>query len=84
MLLQGINKATPPPHSDYKNVDRCTKCCKDILNHVNQQIKEAENILRLEELKLKIEDKREVEKDKDKQDGEKEKEGKTVKEYYLI
>ncbi|XP_057302148.1 rho guanine nucleotide exchange factor 12-like isoform X2 [Hydractinia symbiolongicarpus] len=58
MLLGGINKVTPPPHGDYKNVERSTKCCKDILNYVNSEIKETENKLRLEELAKKIEDKR--------------------------
>lgn len=58
LLLDSICKSTPPIHNDLKNVERCSRCCRDILNHVNDQIKIAEDKLRLEELSRIVEDRR--------------------------
>lgn len=65
LLLDSICKSTPPSHPDLKDVENCSRCCREILNHVNDEIKIAEDKLRLEELSRKIEDKRVIEKDKD-------------------
>ncbi|XP_066932997.1 rho guanine nucleotide exchange factor 12-like isoform X3 [Clytia hemisphaerica] len=72
LLLDQINKSTPAKHPDYSPVEQCARCCRDILNHVNNEIKIVDDKHRLEELSKFIEDKRVLDKDND---GEKEKEG---------
>ena len=76
LLLDSINKSTPTKHSDYSSVEQSSKCCRDILNHVNNEIKEADDIHRLEELSKLIEDKRVL--DKEEKGEEKDKEGEGV------
>lgn len=75
LLLDSINKSTPAKHPDYPSVEQSSKCCRDILNHVNNEIKEADDIHRLEELSKLIEDKRVLDKDSGE---EKDKEGEGV------
>jgi RhoGEF, Guanine nucleotide exchange factor for Rho/Rac/Cdc42-like GTPases len=79
LLLDQINKSTPVKHPDYSSVEKCSKCCRDILNHVNDEIKIADDKHRLEELSKLIEDKRALDKDKE-NEKEKEKEGEGVSE----
>ena len=81
LLLDQINKSTPVKHSDYSPVEQCSKCCRDILNHVNNEIKIADDKHRLEELSKLIEDKRVLDKDND---GEKEKEGEGVSHIIVV
>ena len=58
LLLQRILDATSANHKDNLILEQSVQLSKDILNHVNDEIKEAENELRLEELQKKVEDKR--------------------------
>ena len=58
LLLQRILDATSANHKDNLILEQSVQLSKDILNHVNDEIEEAENELRLEELQKKVEDKR--------------------------
>lgn len=46
LLLDQINKSTPSKHPDYADVEQSSRCCREILNHVNDEIKAAEDIHR--------------------------------------
>lgn len=69
LLLERVGKATSPSHDDFKNLENCAQYCKDILNHVNNEIKEAEDNLRLIELNKKVEDRRTAEKETDEEEN---------------
>eukprot|EP00794_Sanderia_malayensis_P011167 gene11167-12340_t len=64
LLLREILKHTPAPLPEHKEVEKCQRCCKDILNHVNEAIAESENRWRLLELS-KIIDKKALEGNKE-------------------
>nr|XP_015817390.2 rho guanine nucleotide exchange factor 12 isoform X2 [Nothobranchius furzeri] len=52
LLLENIAKYTDGEEKE--KVKKAGKCCKQILNHVNQAVKEAENKLRLEEYQRRL------------------------------
>eukprot|EP00795_Rhopilema_esculentum_P016769 gene16769-8231_t len=54
LLLREMLKSTPSSNPELKELEKCARCCKDILNHVNKSMKETENKWRLIELSKKI------------------------------
>ncbi|GAB6027465.1 hypothetical protein CHUAL_001722 [Chamberlinius hualienensis] len=54
LLLENLAKYTCPTTSEYKNITRAVDCSKQILNYVNEAVKEAENCHRLSEWQKKI------------------------------
>ncbi|XP_023681939.2 rho guanine nucleotide exchange factor 12-like isoform X3 [Paramormyrops kingsleyae] len=53
LLLENIAKYTEDPEEREK-VRRASECCRQILNHVNQAVKEAENKQRLEDYQRRL------------------------------
>ncbi|KAF5899837.1 rho guanine nucleotide exchange factor 12-like isoform X1, partial [Clarias magur] len=53
LLLENIAKYTDDPEEKSK-VKRACECCRQILNHVNQEVKEAENKQRLEDYQRRL------------------------------
>ncbi|XP_032905513.1 rho guanine nucleotide exchange factor 12 isoform X4 [Amblyraja radiata] len=55
LLLENIAKNTDPEqHDEKKKVKRAAECCRQILNFVNQAVKEAENKQRLEDYQRRL------------------------------
>nr|XP_033818478.1 rho guanine nucleotide exchange factor 1 [Geotrypetes seraphini] len=53
LLLQNIAKCTEEVDEKHK-VLKAAECCRKILNHVNQQVKETENLLRLKDYQRRL------------------------------
>ncbi|XP_029433342.1 rho guanine nucleotide exchange factor 1 isoform X2 [Rhinatrema bivittatum] len=53
LLLQNIAKCTEEVDEKHK-VQKAAECCRQILNHVNQQVKETENLLRLKDYQRRL------------------------------
>ncbi|XP_041030173.1 rho guanine nucleotide exchange factor 12-like isoform X2 [Carcharodon carcharias] len=55
LLLENIAKNTDPEqHEEKKKVKKAAECCRQILNFVNQAVKEAENKQRLEDYQRRL------------------------------
>ncbi|XP_069750687.1 rho guanine nucleotide exchange factor 12-like isoform X3 [Narcine bancroftii] len=55
LLLENIAKNTDPEqHEEKKKVKQAAECCRQILNFVNQAVKEAENKQRLEDYQRRL------------------------------
>uniref|UniRef100_UPI00398E4E8F rho guanine nucleotide exchange factor 12-like n=1 Tax=Pristiophorus japonicus TaxID=55135 RepID=UPI00398E4E8F len=55
LLLENIAKNTDPEqHEEKKKVKKAAECCRQILNYVNQAVKEAENKQRLEDYQRRL------------------------------
>ncbi|XP_059817329.1 rho guanine nucleotide exchange factor 12-like isoform X3 [Hypanus sabinus] len=55
LLLENIAKNTgPEQHEEKKKVKQAAECCRQILNFVNQAVKEAENKQRLEDYQRRL------------------------------
>ncbi|XP_062421358.1 rho guanine nucleotide exchange factor 1b [Pungitius pungitius] len=53
LLLENIAKSTEDP-TEKERIQQSAECCKRILNHVNEEVKEMENLLILKEYQRKL------------------------------
>uniref|UniRef100_H3AFG5 Rho guanine nucleotide exchange factor 1 n=1 Tax=Latimeria chalumnae TaxID=7897 RepID=H3AFG5_LATCH len=53
LLLENIAKCTDQPEEKHK-VQDAAECCRRILDHVNQEVREMENLLRLREYQRRL------------------------------
>uniref|UniRef100_T1JIK5 DH domain-containing protein n=1 Tax=Strigamia maritima TaxID=126957 RepID=T1JIK5_STRMM len=54
LLIENLAKYTAPNTDEYANLMKAMECSKEILNHVNQMVKEAGNQHRLTDLQRKL------------------------------